>query len=196
MEDGDLGLLTRHPWVVRRKLDVREYHRMGEAGILGEDDRVELIEGELVMMTPIGSPHAGAINALNRLLVVAAGDRALVAVQNPVRLDDRSEPQPDFALLRPRADDYRTATPRPEDVLLLIEVADSSLRYDRAVKLPLYARHDIPEVWIVDVEAGVVELCRRPSGEGYAEVSRAGRHATITPERLPGVSLPVAGIVG
>ena len=131
MASGETGLLTRNPWVVRRPLTVAEYHRMGEVGILHEDDRVELIEGQLIAMSPIGSAHAGTSNILTRRLVQAIGDRGIVAVGNPVQLDDLSEPQPDFSVLKPRADDYRRATPRPDEVLLIVEVADSSLSYDR-----------------------------------------------------------------
>src|ERR1700689_3733867 len=105
MASGETGLLIRNPWVVRRALTVAEYHRMGEVGILTEDDRVELIEGELIAMSPIGSVHSGAVNALTRLLVHAVGDRGVVAVQNPVQLDDLSEPQPDFSVLKTREDD-------------------------------------------------------------------------------------------
>jgi Uma2 family endonuclease len=191
----EAGLL-HHPWIIRRKLDVGEYHRMGEAGILTEADRVELIEGELVAMAPIGAAHAGAVNGLAELLFAAAAGRAVVAVQNPVQLDPHSEPQPDFALLRPRADRYRAVHPTPTDVLLLIEVADTSLRFDRLVKLPLYARHRIPEVWIIDLAAGVVELCRGPEAGGYARVIRTGRGAAIEPEALPGLSLRVDDILG
>ncbi len=192
----DAGGLLHHPWIVRWKLDVHEYHRMGEAGILTDDDRVELIEGELVQISPIVSGHSGTVNALTRLLVLAAGNRAMVSVQNPVRLDVHNEPQPDFALLRPRADDYRSELPAPADVLLLIEVADSSLRFDRLVKLPLYARHRIPEVWIVDLPAGAVEVCRGPTPEGYARVVREGRGASVEPEALPGLRLRVDAILG
>lgn len=192
----DAGGLLHHPWIVRWKLDVHEYHRMGEAGILTDDDRVELIQGELVQMSPIGWGHSGTVNALTRLLVLAVGSRAMVSVQNPVRLDVHNEPQPDFALLRPRADDYRSELPAPADVLLLIEVADSSLRFDRLVKLPLYARHRIPEVWIVDLPAGAVEVCRGPTPEGYARVVREGRGASVEPEALPGLRLRVDAILG
>jgi Uma2 family endonuclease len=190
------GLLTRNPWVARRPLTVAEYHRMGEVGILTERDRVELIEGELIAMSPIGSEHAGAVNALTRQLVQVVGERGIVAVQNPVRLDDLSEPQPDFAVLKPRSDDYRKATPRPEEVLLIIEVADSSLSYDRSVKRSLYARHGIPEFWIVNLTAGEVEVCRAPSGDSYASVSHVGRDGTLEPELLPGVAIPVAVLLG
>jgi len=196
MAPGETGLLTRNPWVVRRPLTVAEYHRMGEVGILTEDDRVELIEGELVAMSPIGNNHAGTVNAFTRRLVQVVGERGVVAVQNPVQLDDLSEPQPDFAVLKPRSDYYRRATPRPDDVLLIIEVADSSLAYDRAVKRALYARHNIPEFWIVNLAASGVEVCRKPTGEHYASISRVGHKGTLEPELLPGAVIPVAVILG
>lgn len=160
-------LLDRHPWVPRRLFDVAEYRRMGELGLLGEDERVELIEGELVQMAAVGSPHMGAVMALTRLLVLAAGVRALLAVQDPIRLGDRSEPEPDLALLRPRSDGYRLAKPVPAEVLLLVEVADSSLRYDRLVKLPLYARHGIAVAWLVDLD-----------GRAWRSTASRGRRAT------------------
>jgi Uma2 family endonuclease len=165
---------------------------MGEVGILHEDDRVELIEGELVAMTPIGSNHSGTINTLTRALVMAVGNRGVVAVQNPVKLDDLSEPQPDFSILRPRPDDYRRATPRPDEVLLIIEVADSSLAYDRAIKRALYARHGIPEFWIVNLQANIVEVCRKPAGEAYTDISTIERGGTLEPQLLPGAAIPAA----
>ncbi len=196
MASGATGLLTRNPWVARRPLTVGEYHRMGEVGILHEDDRVELIEGELIAMSPIGSAHSGAVNALTRLLVRVVGDRGVVGVQNPVRLDDLSEPQPDFSVLKPRDDDYRRATPRPHEVLLIIEVADSSLAYDRGVKRSLYARHGIPEFWIVNLGAGEVEVYRLPQSGQYTSVSRVGRDGVLEPQLLPGVTIPVATMIG
>jgi Uma2 family endonuclease len=162
----DLGLLSRYPAAPRRRLTVDEYHRMGEAGILTEDDRVELIEGELVALAPIGSEHASATNALNRLLVLAVGDRGIVSVGNPVRLTRHSEPQPDFAVLKPR-DDYRLA---------------------------LYARSFIPEVWIVNLAAEEVEVYRTPVADSYTCVTRAGRSDSLTIGELPGVLIPVATI--
>jgi Uma2 family endonuclease len=196
MASGETGLLTRNPWVARRALTIAEYHRMGEVGILTERDRVELIEGELVAMAPIGSEHSGTVNALTRLLVEIVGDRGVVAVQNPVQLDDLTEPEPDFAVLKPRPDYYRRATPRADDVLLLIEVADSSLAYDRAVKRSLYARHGIPEFWIVNLTAGEVEVCRTPTGDNYASVLHVGREAILEPVLLPGAAIPVATLLG
>src|SRR5579864_2599304 len=196
MAYGETGLLTRNPWVARRPLTVAEYHRMGEAGILTEDDRVELIEGQLIAMSPIGSDHSGTVNTLTRMLVRVVGDRGVVAVQNPVQLDDLSEPQPDFSVLRPREDFYRKATPRPHEVMLIIEVADSSLAYDRGVKKALYARHGIAEFWIVNLAANNVEVCRAPEGGQYASVSLVGREGVLEPHLLPGAAIPVAALLG
>jgi hypothetical protein len=196
MEHGETSLLVRNPWVARRKLTVAEYHRMGEVGILTDHDRVELIEGQVVAMSPIGSEHFGTVNALSFLLFQVVGTRGVVAVQNPVQLDDLTEPEPDFAVLKPRPDFYRRATPRADEVLLLIEVADSSLAYDRAVKRSLYARHGIPEFWIVNLTAGEVEVCRTPIGDNYASVSHVGRDGILEPELLPGAVAPVAVLLG
>lgn len=165
MDEGSV-VLTRH------RLDVDEYYRMAEAGILGEDDRIELIDGELIDMAPIGDDHAWTVVALNEALVLAFAGRAMVSPQNPVRLDRYNEPQPDFAVFRARPDKYRTGERAgPADVLLLIEVADSSLRFDRSVKLPLYARAGIAEVWIVDLKRRVLNAYRRPAGDGYDEMT-------------------------
>ena len=194
MDREELGVLSRYPATPRRLLTVDEYHRMGEAGVFTEDDRVELIEGELVALVPIGSEHVAATNALNRLLVLAVGDRGIVSVQSPVRLTQRSEPQPDFAVLKPR--DYRTTLPRPEDTMLAVEVANTSLDYDRTVKLVLYASSGIPEMWIVNLAAGKVEVYRSPAGDQYASVTRAGRSDELTMEALPDVRIPVAGLFG
>ncbi len=172
-------LLTRH------KLTVHDYHRMGEAGIFHEDDRVELIDGEIIDMAPIGSDHAGFINRLTRRFVMRLGDRAVLGVQNPVRLGDYSEPQPDFSVLKPRADDYISSIPVAADVLLLIEVANSSLGYDRKIKLPLYARHGIPEVWILNVPQRLIEAHRAPGPDGYATVSIHGTDSAPAPVMLP-----------
>ena len=150
-----------------RCFSVADFHRMGEAGILGEDERLELIEGEIIEMTPIGSPHGGRVNQLNRLLTQAVGERAVVAIQNPVVLGEHSEPEPDLALLRPRADFYTSSHPQAADVLLLIEVADSSLASDRDIKVPLYARHGIPEAWIVAIGERRVLRFARPDQGAY-----------------------------
>ena len=159
----------------RHRLDVDAYHRLGEADILENGARIELINGELIDMAPIGQGHAGTVNRLTETLVLACQGRAIVSVQNSLRLDRFSEPQPDFAVLRPRADYYGAgAFASAADTLLLIEVADRSLRYDRAVKLPLYARARIPECWIVDLKRRVVEVHREPSETGYNHVATKG----------------------
>jgi Uma2 family endonuclease len=193
MDREDLGLLSRHPATPRRMLTVDEYHRMGEVGILTDDDRVELIEGELVATAPIGSEHIATTNALNRLLVLAVGDRGIVSVGNPVRLTRHSEPQPDFSILKPR-DDYRKTVPRPEDTMLAVEVANISLDYDRKVKLALYARSGIPEVWIVNLAAEEVEVYRSPVADSYTSVARAGRSDSLTIEAIPDVVISVGEI--
>ena len=182
--------------VERRLFTVEEYHRMAEAGILSEDDRVELIEGEIVEMSPIGSRHAGCVNRISHWFSQRVGGRAIVSVQNPIRLGRRSEPQPDVALLRPREDFYASEHPGPEDVLLIVEVAEHSAGYDRGVKVPLYARYGVVEVWVVDLLRGVVEVYRGPEGEGYREVQVVGRGEVITPLQLPDLHVPVDQILG
>ena len=182
--------------VLRRRFTAEEYHRMGQVGILGEDDRLELLEGEIVEMAPIGSRHQATVNRLNELFLRVVTDRAIVSVQGPVRLDENSEPQPDIILLRRHPDFYATAHPGPEDVLLLVEVSDSSIEYDREVKLPLYARHGIPEVWIVDLEKEPIEVYRDPTVEGYRGVSQPGRGQTLSPQHFPMLDLAVDEVFG
>src|ERR1051325_2458824 len=144
--------------VQRHCFNVEEYHRMVEVGLLTEDSRVELIEGEVVQMSPIGSRHGGTVNRASALLNGILEGRAMVSVQNPIRLNDFSEPQPDLALLKPRKDYYSDSHPTPEDVLVVIEVVDASLRYDRSVKLPLYARAGIREAWLIILQRQVVDV--------------------------------------
>lgn len=171
-----------------RLFNVDEYYAMAEAGILGDDDQVELIEGEVVVMSPIGSRHAGCLNRLNELLVSAARGRVTVAPQNPLRLDDSSEPQPDIALLRWRSDGYASRHPGPQDTLLVLELADSSLDYDRGAKLGLYARNGVAEVWVVDLRADTVETYRSPGPDGYAESST---HSGSDVLAVPGLDLEI-----
>ena len=165
----------------RHRLTVDQYYRMAEAGILKEDDRVELIEGEIIDMPPIGIDHAYFVNRLTSLFIQSVGLQANVSSQNPIRLNSRSEPQPDIALLRYRDDFYRHAHPRPEDIILLVEVSDTTLRYDTEVKLPLYARHEIPEVWIVDLEHQRLEVFRRPEEGVYLKLFSPNLDETIAP---------------
>jgi Uma2 family endonuclease len=176
----------------RRRFTLVEYYRMAEVGILGEDDRVELIEGEIVQMSPIGSRHVAFVMSLGRLLTLRLADRAFVSVQSPLVLADDTEPQPDLAVLRPRA--YKERKPHANDVLLLIEAADTSLAYDRTAKLRLYAEAGIPEYWIVNCTAESVEVYRDPSGEGYRDVIRASAPATLRLQAFPDAELTLAEI--
>lgn len=144
MDTSDIDVLSRHP-VPRHRLTVEDYHRLGETGVLGADDRVELLEGQLVGMSPIGPRHAFVVNLLSRLFATAVGDRAWVSVQNPVVLDNGSEPQPDIVLARPPMDKYLLSHPRPDDVLVLVEVADTSFGIDSGAKLEIYAKAGIGE---------------------------------------------------
>lgn len=168
---------------------------MAEVGLLAPDSRVELIEGEIIDMAPIGSPHASVVTRLNHLLVQAVGERALVSVQLPVRLTPQSEPQPDLAVLKPRADFYRPGHPTPADVLLLIEVSHTTLRYDRNIKVPLYARHGIPEVWLIDLENGKMDVFRSPAGEIYSDVASTTRPGVTPISLLSGVAVDLSGLL-
>jgi Uma2 family endonuclease len=160
---------ARREYPQRHLVTAEEYLRMGETGVFAPNERLELIEGEIVEMAPIGSPHAGRVNILNRLLTRRVGDRAVVAVQNPMIAGMRSVPQPDLALLAPRADAYTESHPTAADVLLLIEVSDSTLGFDLGAKLALYARSAIPEVWVVDIGGRAIRAFREPAGESYRE---------------------------
>jgi Uma2 family endonuclease len=183
--------------IAKRHFTVDEYERMSGAGILLEDDRVELIGGEIVEMSPIGHLHASCVKRLIALFTcrVPAGT-FIVSAQDPVRLDDYSEPQPDIALLRPRADFYANAHPAPADVLLLIEVADTSFDYDRFVKLPLYASAGVGEVWIVNLARGAVELFSRPADGEYQSSRTITGGESFAPAELPQLELTLKDVLG
>ena len=178
----------------RRRFTRAEYHRMAEVGILGEDDRVELIRGEIVEMSPIGRRHRAFAGNLNQLLAVRLAGRAVVWMQNPIVLADDTEPQPDLVVLRRGATSYKDRDAGGEDVLLLIEVADSSLAYDRSTKLRLYAESGIPEYWVVDGTSETVEVHRGLGAEGYRHVIRLAGAATIAPQAFPDVGLTTTEI--
>ena len=175
----------------KRKFTVAEYYRMGDVGILGPDERVELIEGEIIVMAPIGSRHANRVDRFNDVFGQYARDRFFVRVQNPIHLDDGSEPQPDVSLLRRREEGYEDAHPTPEDVLLVIEVADSSLEYDRQTKAHIYGRAGIPETWVKNIPEDCIERFTEPGSDGYAQHSVHRRGETLTPTRLPDVEVAV-----
>jgi len=180
----------------RHKLSVDDYYRMAETGVLKPGERVELIDGEIIDMAPIGSGHAGNTNQLNWIFARAAvAGLALVSIQNPLRLDSYNEPEPDLMLLRPRKDYYRTSHPAASDVLLLVEVSDTSLAYDQGAKLALYARYKIPEVWIVNIPARILEIYRHPmdTGFGAKEDLKTG---TVAPDLLPSLVVNVEELLG
>jgi Uma2 family endonuclease len=173
--------------IPRRLLTLDEYHTIGAAGVLKEDDRIELIEGEMIEMAPIGSRHVAKVNRLARLLSQCVGDQAIVSVQNPIALPPHNEPQPDIALLKPRADDYEGKLPGAQDILLVIEVSDTTLAYDRDSKMPIYAHHGIIEAWLVDVPAETLSIFLAPGASGYQRTLAPGRSESVTPALLPNV---------
>jgi hypothetical protein len=179
------------PPVIRKRFTAEEYQLMGEAGILSRNDRLELIDGEVVAMTPIGHRHAACVTRATRELVLSVGDRAIVQPQSPIRLDLHNEPQPDVVLLRPRDDFYASRHRAPEDILLVIECADSSLEYDRDVKGPLYAAAGVPEYWLADLTTNVVTRYRSPEQGRYQSVEHLRRGQSIAPTLLPACAIAV-----
>jgi Uma2 family endonuclease len=182
--------------MARWRFTVDEYHRMAKAGILHEDDRVELIEGEIVEIPPIGPGHASSVDELNLVFVEALGRTAVVRVQNPVRLDKHNEPEPDIAIVRRRPGGYQRGHPEPSDILLIVEVGATSVALDRRVKLPLYARCGVPEVWLVDLRRGTIRVYRDPSPTGYRTARTVRRGERLAPLAFPDCALAVADILG
>ena len=179
------------------KYTVEEYHVMVETGILTKYDRVELVDGEVVQMPPMLSPHASVVNRTTRLLNrILEDSQAAVWAQCPISFPGNAEPEPDVALLQPRPDYYRSGLPTPQDSLLLIEVSLSTLRYDRNVKLPLYALNGIPEFWLVNLPEEVIEVYRNPEGGVYQETTRLQRGDTVSPQAFPDMTLEVGEILG
>jgi Uma2 family endonuclease len=188
-------ILERQQAPARHRLDVGAYYKMAEAGILMPSDRVELIGGEIFDMTPIGSARARKTNRLNRLFARAAADGlALVSVQSPLRLDAYNEPEPDLMLLRPREDDYQDRHPGVGDVLLLVELSESSLAYDRGTKLALFAKFGVPEVWIVDLLGVAIEVYREPAGDAYAPKERL-TPGSLEPVLARGITIDVGALL-
>ena len=175
-----------------RKWTVEEFNRMADLGLLQPGERVELIEGEIVEMAPIGSRHAGMVNILLGLFSRAAANLAVVSVQNPLIVGDRSVPQPDLALLKPRADSYMRSHPTAADVLLVVEVADTTLDFDVGTKVPLYAR--VPEVWVIDLQEQAVRVYREPSASGYKSSFTAARDESVAPLALPEVRVGLSAL--
>jgi Uma2 family endonuclease len=182
--------------LARRRFTVREYHAMGDAGIIGRDERVELIDGQIIRKNPINPLHASGTARLVHLFMPIFRDEAIVWIQNPAVLDDHSEPEPDVMLLRRKPDFYRSGHPRPEDILLVVEVADTSLAYDRQVKAPLYARFGIADHWRIEIRRSRVVVHRDPAPDGYRSIRIATRGESVSPLAFPDRPLKVDDLLG
>ena len=182
--------------LLTRKFTIEQYHKMAEVGILNEQDRVELIRGEIIETSPIGLKHAATVNRLNQLFQQRLAQRIIVSIQNPIQLADTSEPQPDVALLKSRPDFYETKIPTPEDICLLVEVSDRSLKCDRDVKIPLYAESKITEVWLIDVNNQSIRVYRQPEENSYQDVQNFTRGQSISPSTFPDIIITVDEIFG
>jgi Uma2 family endonuclease len=182
--------------LLRRKFTIAQYHKMVESGILKEDDRVELIRGEIVEMSPIGTKHAACVMRLIALLSKKLSDRAIVNVQNPIELNNFSEPQPDVTLLQPREDFYESSHPQASDIFLIIEVADTTVKYDREIKIPLYAEDNITEVWLIDLNQQCIEVYRNPTSNGYQNLQTFRQGQALSMQAFPDINLTANGILG
>ena len=177
--------------VERKRFSVDDYYRMAEEGILSQQERVELIDGEVVVMSPIGPRHAACVTSATRELVRIVGDAALVRPGNPVRLNAFNEPQPDFTLVRPRADLYASGHPGPNDVMLVVEISESSLAYDRGVKAALYAEWGLVEYWVADLKTDRMWIYCSPENGTYQTVDERRQGDTIAPSLLPACAVTV-----
>ena len=185
------------PWFPPRyRFSVEDYYAMAEAGILGIDERVELIDGEIITMSPIGNEHAASVDTINDFLVPLVTSRAIVRVQAHLRLYEQNQPEPDLMILKRREDYYRYSAPGPDDVLLIVEVSDTTLSHDRNVKLPLYARFGIPEVWIANIPARVVEVYRDPVDGWYTDSRVYSPGETVSPLAFEDVEVSVSRFIG
>jgi Uma2 family endonuclease len=181
-------------WPRRHRITVDEYHRMAEVGLLAPDARVELVEGEIIDMAPIGNRHMSVVDRLTKLFVLAAGDEAIVRVQGSVRLGRMSEPQPDLLILRPRADFYSSDSATGRDTFLAIEVSDTSLRYDCEIKMPLYARHGVPEAWVVDLQHDHILVFSEPDNGPYRQQRIVEQTQRMTLAALPGLEVDLSAL--
>lgn len=191
----EVGMAVPEP-VTRYRFNVNEYHRMAEAGILTEDSRVELIDGEIIAMTAIGPRHASRVGRLNDLFLRTFGDSAQIWPQNPIHLSEYDEPQPDLVLLAPRADFYASGHPTAQDVLLLVEIADASVVFDRQVKMALYARRGITEAWLFDLTGDVLLVHLDPAPTGYRTIRTLRRGEVVAPAAFPDRQLAVDDLLG
>jgi Uma2 family endonuclease len=180
----------------KKLFNVDEYYRMADAGIIGPEDRVELIDGEVIQMSPIGTKHAGCVNIAVEIFLAAFKGKAVASVQNPLRLGNYTEPEPDVVLLKPRKDRYRGKRAEGPDALLVVEVSDTTLRYDRDVKVPRYAAAGIPEVWIENLEGDELLVYRNPAGNTYSNSFTFRRGDSIFILAFPETVFSVDEILG
>jgi Uma2 family endonuclease len=192
---GVIDELPARVRVSRHRLTVDQYHQMARSGVLAPDARVELIEGQIIDKAPIGTKHWSAVSRLTDIFATALHGRAIVSVQSSIRLGEYSEPEPDLAVFKYRPDFYAERYPTAADALLVIEVADTTAPYDRGVKLPLYAKHGVPEVWIVDLEASLVRFYRQPQGDRYLDESETDRPGPTPLGAAPGVTVDLSGVL-
>lgn len=183
--------MSAHAAPLPHRFTVADFHRLAEVEFFGEDERIELVEGRLIDMAPIGSGHASLVAYLTTLLARGIGDRAILYPQNPLQLGEDSEVYPDLTLLRPREDRYAKSNPTAADVFLVVEVAQSSLRHDRDTKLPLYARHGVPEAWLFDLDRRRATVYREPGSEGYRLAWQPPLGETLSPLALPEARVPL-----
>ena len=184
------------PGPQRMRCTVRDFYRMGEAGVFSPDRHYELLNGDIILMQPIGESHAGNHDWLTRALITRLGEHYWLRAQNPVRLDNHSEPLPDFAILKLRNDGYRTAHPGPGDTLLVIELASSSLAYDIGKKQRAYAKAGIPEYWVLDLTGRQLHVFRKPATIGYAQVRVLDEDDTIESTAVKSLRFTVREMVG
>ncbi len=181
---------------LRKRFTVDQYHQMIESGILTDRDRVELLQGEIIEMSPVGRRHAACVDRLNELFVLRLSSKAIIRTQSPIKLSDHSEPLPDLAILKRRDNFYANGHPQPQDIFTLIEVSDSTVEFDRTEKVPLYAQAEILEVWVMDLNAQVVEVYRKPSTSGYQQVQAFKRGQLIALQQFGNLQFSVDQLLG
>jgi Uma2 family endonuclease len=186
---------TVENWPRRHRLTVDEYYRMAEVGLLAPDARVELIEGEIIDMPPIGSPHGSVVDRLTQLMVRAVGDCAIVRVQGAVRLSRFSEPQPDLTLLAPRANFYADRQPTAADTLLIVEVSETTMRYDLQIKSSLYSRYGVPEYWVINLAEGQLHFFRGPTADGFADARTVPTCGPVAIAALPDIVVDLSSVL-
>jgi Uma2 family endonuclease len=181
--------------LVRKRFNVDEYYKMLDTGILREGERVELLDGDILQMSSMGARHAATVYRIDKILTRMFGDQAMVRGQLPLHVDKFSEPEPDIAVVRPRSDAYVTAHPTPDDVLLLVEIADTTLEFDCEVKIPVYAIAQIQEVWIVDLTSDRFSIYQHPSGDGYQSMVHRARGDSISPKTRPDITVQISELL-